>query len=95
HRLFGYCAVLMGAIPENGEPQEARAAADRAADLNITASRSFNRGLRRVYFAIASLAWFLGPEAWIAASLATAAMLYRREFLSVSRQALVDAPGKL
>ncbi|MEM1383784.1 MAG: DUF599 domain-containing protein [Pseudomonadota bacterium] len=94
HRLFGYCAVLMGAIPENGEPQEASIAADRAADLNITASRSFNRGLRRVYFAIASLAWFLGAEAWIAASLLMAAMLYRREFLSASRQALADVPQR-
>lgn len=90
HRLFGYCAILMGATPENGSEAETAAAVERASQLNISAGRSFNRGLRITYFALAALAWFLGPLALAAASLLTAAMLYRREFRSESRKALLE-----
>ena len=92
HRLFGYCAVMMGAMPEGAEEAERKAAVERAARLQMSAGRSFNRGLRALYFAIAALAWFLGPLPLIVASLLTAAMLYRREFLSESRRTLVG-PG--
>ena len=34
--------------------------AAQAAEINITAARSFNRGLRSVYFALAALGWLLG-----------------------------------
>jgi len=90
HRLFGYCAILMGATPESGNAEEIAAAVERAALLNIAAGRSFNRGLRMVYFALAALAWFLGPAALAAASLLTAAMIHRREFRSDSRRALLE-----
>jgi uncharacterized membrane protein len=90
HRLFGYCAILMGATPENGGAEETAAAVERAALLNISAGRSFNRGLKMVYFALAALAWFLGPAAFAAASLLTAGMIHRREFRSDSRRALLD-----
>lgn len=90
NRLFGYCAVLIGAVPQDGPEDTRKAAASRAAKINITAGRSFNRGLRIVYFSLAALAWFLGPEALAAASIAMTAMLHRREFRSVSRQALTE-----
>jgi len=91
HRLFNYCAIAMAAVPnEIGELAYARAA--QAAEVNITAARAFNRGLRSVYFALASLAWLLGPLALIAVSLFTFAMLWRREFASVSRRALMENP---
>jgi uncharacterized membrane protein len=88
HRLFGYCAVLMGAMPAPGEAG-IEASVARATELHRSAARSFNRGLRTIYFTLAALAWFLGPIALVLASLATAAMLYRREFLSRSRRALM------
>jgi uncharacterized membrane protein len=95
HRLFGYCAVLIGAIPEAGEVEETRVAVERAASLNITAARSFNRGLRGTYYAIAALALFFGPVALGVAALVTSAIIYRREFLSESRRALMAGrPGK-
>lgn len=100
HRLFGYCAILMGAIPENGpgaaDVEGTRAGADRAADLNISAGRSFNRGLRSVYFALAALAWFLGPLALVVASFVVTAVIYRREYHSRSRAALLAgwSPGE-
>jgi len=90
HRLFGYCAILMGAIPDNGSETETGAAVERAAQLNIAAGRGFNRGLRITYFALAALAWFLGPLALALASLLTAAVIYRREFRSDSRRALLE-----
>lgn len=89
HRVFGYCAVLLGAMPEDRAAAGAEKACERASVLNITAGRSFNRGLRAIYFALAALAWFLGPEAFIAAVLFTAGVIYRREFLSETRRALL------
>ena len=90
HRLFGYCAILMGATPENGGAEETAAAVERAAQLNVSAGRSFNRGLRIVYFSLAALAWFIGPGALVAASLVTVGVIHRREFRSESRRALLE-----
>jgi uncharacterized membrane protein len=90
HRLFGYCAILLGAMPERGSPEEMAAAVERASLLNIAAGRNFNRGLRTVYFTLAALAWFIGPLALIVATLVTAAEIYRREFRSKSREALLE-----
>lgn len=88
HRLFGYCAVLMGSVPvEMSEPAKTRA--EQAAEINISAARSFNRGLRSVYFAMGAAAWLLGPEALIAATVLTVAVLWRREFASQSREVLL------
>ncbi len=38
--------------------------------MNITAARSFNRGLRSIYFALAALAWLLGPVPLLAVTAA-------------------------
>ena len=88
HRLFGYCAVLMAAVPN--DPSDPRAAhiASQAAEINITGARSYNRGLRAVYFGIASAAWLAGSWALIAASLFTLSVIIRREFASRSREIL-------
>ncbi len=90
HRLFGYCAVLMGAMGEDSEDPENRSIARMAGRINVTAARSFNRGVRTVYFALAMLAWLLGPWALMVATLATTATLYRREFRSESRRAMLE-----
>ena len=68
--------------------------ADQAAQININAAKSFNRGLRSVYFALATLAWLLGPLALLATTVFTTAMLWRREFASESRRALLDNQPK-
>lgn len=90
HRLFGYAVVLFGAMPEWTDEAGRAAAVDRASRLQVSAARSFNRGLRAVYFALAGLAWFLGPFAMMLATGLTAAMLVRREFFSASRRALMS-----
>lgn len=92
HRLFSYAAIAMAAVPNDATDPLAYPRAAQAARLNINAAKSFNRGLRAVYFALASLAWLLGPWALIGASLFTFGMLWRREFASVARQALLENP---
>jgi uncharacterized membrane protein len=92
HRLFGYCAVLMAAVPNNSSDPLAYPRAEQAAEISITAARSFNRAMRAVYFALAAVAWLLGPVPLALASLATIAVLYRREFASHSRTHLLRIP---
>ncbi len=90
HRLFGYCAVVLASVPVDPSHPDAQRYAEKSAKLNTYAARSFNRGLRAMYFALAALAWLLGAWAMIGATLITLAVLYRREFNSQSRAALLD-----
>lgn len=92
HRLFGYCSVLMAAVPNKADEALAYPRAEQAADLSITAARSFNRAMRSVYFALAALGWLLGPVPLIVALLLTVGVLYRREFASHSREILLRIP---
>ncbi len=89
HRLFGYCSIMMAAVPNDHTDPTAAHRAAQAAELNITAAKSFNRGLRSIYFALGSLSWLLGGYALIAAALMTTAVLFRREFASTSRQIMM------
>lgn len=94
HRLFGYCSVLMASVPNEPEADLAYPRAAQAAELNITAARSFNRAMRATYFALTSVAWLLGPLPLILATVLTTAVLYRREFASQSRMVLLQIPPK-
>ena len=84
-RLFGYCAIVMAAVPNDAENPDAIPMAEKAGHLANTAAKSFNRGLRSVYFTIAALTWLIGSWAFIAATLITIWVLYRREYASQSR----------
>ncbi|WP_170351864.1 MULTISPECIES: DUF599 domain-containing protein [Ruegeria] len=92
HRLFGYCGVLMAAVPNDPEDPQAYPRAAQAAEICVTAARSFNRALRATYFALASVTWILGPVALIIGTTVTFGVLYRREFASHSRSILMDLP---
>jgi uncharacterized membrane protein len=85
HRLFGYCTVLMAAVPNDAGDPVARHRAAQAGEINITAGKSYNRGLRSIYFALAALSWLLGNWPLVAATLAATLVLLRREFASHSR----------
>ncbi|MFN3844992.1 MAG: DUF599 domain-containing protein [Paracoccaceae bacterium] len=89
HRLFGYCAILMAAVPNDPTDPLAYSRAAQAAEINITAAKSFNRGLRAIYFALAAIGWLLGSWALIIATFATTLVLLRREFASVSREVML------
>ncbi|NJM83775.1 MAG: DUF599 domain-containing protein [Tabrizicola sp.] len=93
NRLFGYCAVLMAAVPNEAEDPLAFHRAAQAAEVNITAARSFNRGLRSIYFALATIGWLLGPLGLVAATLLATGVLMRREFASQSRTVILDRTG--
>jgi uncharacterized membrane protein len=92
HRLFGYCAVLMAAVPNDPADPVARPRAEQAGEINVTAARSYNRGLRSIYFAMAATAWLFDPIALLVAVAFTCAVLWRREFASHSRAALLRTP---
>ncbi len=81
NRVFGYCAVVMGAVPAPDRPGAERVAA-QAAELNIRAAYNFNRGLRSLYFALAALTWILGAVPLILATVACCWTLLEREFTS-------------
>ena len=89
NRVFGYCAVMMAAVPNDpGDPATYPRAA-QAAELNIRAAINFNRGLRGMYFALGALAWFLGAVALIIATVIVVWIVWSREFASLPRQILL------
>jgi uncharacterized membrane protein len=90
NRLFGYCSVVMAAVPNDPNHPNASKLAGKAGELNITAARSFNRGLRATYFALASIAWLAGALPLMAAALVTLVVIWRQEFASHSRRILLD-----
>ena len=90
NRLFGYCSVIMAAVPNDPTDPNAPVMARKAGEVNVTAARSFNRGLRAVYFALATVAWLGGPLLLIAGALLTLIVIWRREFASQSRSILLE-----
>lgn len=90
HRLFGYCAIIMAAVPNDPTSQGAVPRAMAAAKVNIHAARNFNIGLRAVYFALGALGWLAGPWGLVAGTMLVTGLTLRREFASGSRQALLD-----
>lgn len=90
HRLFGYGAVLIAAVPNEADDPEAESLARKAGQITILATRSYNRGLRSVYFGICSAAWLIGPLTLIVATIFTLGVVLRREFASQSRAVLLE-----
>ena len=89
HRLFGYCSILMAAVPNDPSHPEATHRATQAADINIPGAKSFNRGLRSIYFALGSLGWLLGPWGLVAGAMVISGILVRRDFGSTSREVML------
>jgi uncharacterized membrane protein len=91
YRLFNYVAIMLGATPpavEKNTP-EAKAHTERVARLCEVAGRHFNRGQRAFFFALAYLGWFISPWLLMATSIAVAGVIWRRQFASDSRRAVV------
>jgi uncharacterized membrane protein len=90
YRLYNHVAIMVGAAPpasERDEP-EAKAYAQSAAMVITEAGRHFNRGQRAFFFALGYLGWFLGPLPFIATTAAILVVMWRRQFISDSRQAV-------
>jgi uncharacterized membrane protein len=96
-RLSHYTAIMIGATPiaDGSNRVECDDHALRTAQLVGIAAEHSNGGLRAFYFAIAALAWFYHPLAFIAATLWVLAILVRRDFFSRSRRLIFgsNAPG--
>ena len=94
HRLFGYCAILMASVPNDADDPFATIRAHQAAELNVTAAKSYNIGLRSVYFGLAALGWLAGPWMLFLTTTVVLALTWRREFASHSRAIMLrDLPS--
>lgn len=89
NRVFGYCAVLMAAVPNDPNDSISYPRAAQAAELNIRAAINFNRGLRAVYFALGALAWLLGAVPLMISVTVVIWVVGSREFASVPRDILL------
>ncbi|GAA3581337.1 MULTISPECIES: DUF599 domain-containing protein [Marinobacter] len=91
-RMYNFVAVLIGGAPFPGDkqvsPASREAFARSAAQVCNMAGDAFNLGLRSYYYALAVVAWFIHPVAFLAASTLVVFVLYRREFRSAALTAL-------
>ncbi|WP_353536090.1 DUF599 domain-containing protein [Cognatishimia sp. WU-CL00825] len=90
HRVFGYVAIVMSAVPVDPKDPLCDLRTRQASALHITGAKSYNRGLRGVYFGLTATAWLAGATALILACLLTLFIIWRREFASHSRAALLQ-----
>ncbi|MDO5605608.1 MAG: DUF599 domain-containing protein [Paracoccus sp. (in: a-proteobacteria)] len=95
HRLFGYCAIMMASVPNDPTDPLALRRAAQAAEINITAAKSFNIGLRNIYFSLAALGWLFGPWGLFVTTTFVLGLTWRREFASHSRAVMLcDLPER-
>lgn len=92
-RQYGFCAILLGAAPVEGDPSAEGAAAEdyirNVAKVIDLAGISYNHGLRAFYFSLAVLAWLLNDYVFVSAVAAVVFILYRREFHSRTLMAMI------
>ncbi len=91
-RQFNFALVFIGAapLPEEVNARERKDYPERGARLVDRGINAFNRGLRAYYFGLATLAWFIGPVFLAVAAVWVTAVLYRRDFRSVTLQTLQE-----
>jgi uncharacterized membrane protein len=91
YRLFNYAAVLIGAVPplKGNNEADVRAAARRAAAMNVVAAAHFNRGQRAFFFALAYLGWFVSGYVFMASTASVLFVMWRRQFASDARRAVM------
>ncbi|MBE0412167.1 DUF599 domain-containing protein [Yoonia sp.] len=89
NRVFGYCAVVMGSVPNDPADPSAYPLAAQAGELNVRAALNFNRGLRAIYFALGAVAWLLGAVPLMIATVIVVWTVWSREFASIPRSILL------
>lgn len=87
-RQLNYCLALIGAAPQKPTAGERERLAQQLGTVLSLAIRSFNSGIRGYQFALAALAWLLGPAAFVAATTGMVAMLLWRQFGSATAVAI-------
>jgi uncharacterized membrane protein len=93
-RLAHYSMIMMGATPPSaaGDAATREALAERAGRVAGLAAEHGNLGLRSYYFAMAGLAWFIHPLAFIVATTLVVLIVTRREFFSRTLSIVSDNP---
>ncbi len=91
YRLFNYVAIMLGAMPfaAKRDTPEAQSHVMRTTRLFQSAGRHFNRGQRAFLFALGYLGWFIGPYVLMISTLAVVVVMWRRQFDSDARKAVV------
>ncbi|MBX9709503.1 MAG: DUF599 domain-containing protein [Xanthobacteraceae bacterium] len=91
YRLFNYVAIMLGAMPfaAKRDTPEAQSHVMRTTRLFQSAGRHFNRGQRAFLFALGYLGWFISPWVLLISTLAVVVVMWRRQFDSDARQAVV------
>jgi uncharacterized membrane protein len=90
-RQYNFLCALIGAAPTaqtHPAPDVVDRFADHASRMLSLALTSFNGGIRAFYFAVAWLAWFVHPIAFMIATALMAALLYQRQTHSDSQAAI-------
>jgi len=82
-RLFNYVSILIGASPYRSDDQAHKDEyAVKVGRLHSLGARHFTTGINAYFFALAAIAWFINPWAFILATLWVALVVYRRTFRS-------------
>ncbi len=91
YRLYNYVAIMLGAMPFSADKEtpEAEMHVRRTARLFESAGMHFNRGQRAFFLALGYLGWYAGPYVLIGATAAVIIVLWRRQFASDSRDAVI------
>ncbi len=92
-RLSHYASIMIGATPilDDANRVSCEGHAERTAKLVSIAAEHTNGGIRAFYYAIAAMAWFFHPLAFIAATTWVLLILIRRDFFSRSRRLIAAA----
>jgi uncharacterized membrane protein len=91
-RLSHYASIMMGAMPifTNETTPACEAHAERTAKIAGLSAEHSNSGLRAFYHAIAAMAWFIHPIAFMLATVWVTTILIRRDFFSRSRRLIME-----
>lgn len=90
-RQFNYLCALIGSAPLVGIPApQMEALATTMGKVLSESVKSFNAGMRSYYFALATLAWFIGPWPFIIAIAGAILILGRRQTVSKTAAAVRD-----
>lgn len=88
-RQYNYCCALIGSAPMPPVSIEDRKAISQTIGEALTlAITALNGGMRAYYFALAALAWIIGPIPLIAASSGVILVLTRRQAFSATEKVI-------
>ncbi|CAO3429688.1 DUF599 domain-containing protein [Azospirillum doebereinerae] len=88
-RQYNYCCALIGSAPAAPVPaEERRAMGETIAEALTLAVTALNGGMRSYYFALAVLAWMVGPLFFMLATAIVLVVLTRRQAFSLTEKVI-------